>query len=205
MRLVMKRLLAGVRRRRPFIPKADEQITGDADQFPEDEHHHEIVREHDAEHREHEQAQAGEIAAVGAVALHVAGGVNMDRAAHARHHQRHQQAQVIQAQADVHRRNRRPSARSTRTCGSASRPRTLHEKQYITRLTTNAASDAPTEICALTRGVAAREPGDLIRLATAATSGSSRINQARLSFCSMSIRLNFIAVRSSTCAVWRLR
>ena len=55
-----ERLLAGVRRRGPFEPEADEQVAGDADQFPEDEQLDEIVGQHDAEHREGEQAQAGE-------------------------------------------------------------------------------------------------------------------------------------------------
>ncbi len=35
-------------------PMSDEDVGADADQFPEDEHHHEIVREDDAGHREHE-------------------------------------------------------------------------------------------------------------------------------------------------------
>ena len=60
-------LLARIRRRGPLEPEADEQVAGHADQFPEDEQLHEVVRQHDAEHREGEQAQAGEVARQAAV------------------------------------------------------------------------------------------------------------------------------------------
>ena len=53
-------------------PMADQQIGTDADQLPEDEHHHEIVREHDSEHREHEEREPGEIARLALVLAHVA-------------------------------------------------------------------------------------------------------------------------------------
>ena len=51
---------------------ANEQIGTDPDQFPEDKHHHEIVREHDSEHREHEERKPGEIARLALVRAHVA-------------------------------------------------------------------------------------------------------------------------------------
>jgi hypothetical protein len=43
-----------------FKPETDEQVAGHADQFPENEHLDEIVRQHDAEHREREQAHERE-------------------------------------------------------------------------------------------------------------------------------------------------
>ena len=80
----------------------DEQITGDADQFPKDEQHQKVVRQHDAEHRESEQAQSRKIAGEPAVIAHVTPGVNVDRAADASDDEQHQQAEGIEPQAEVH-------------------------------------------------------------------------------------------------------
>ena len=55
-----KRLLGGIRRGWFGVPEANQQVTRDADQLPAHEQLDEIVGQHDAEHREHEQAQAGE-------------------------------------------------------------------------------------------------------------------------------------------------
>ena len=53
-------------------PKANQQITRDADQLPKDEHHHEVVGQHDAEHRKNEQTQEGEVAGEIPIFLHIA-------------------------------------------------------------------------------------------------------------------------------------
>jgi len=49
----------------------DQNIRREPDQFPKDEKHHEIVRENDSEHREHEERQRREIAGLAFVVPHV--------------------------------------------------------------------------------------------------------------------------------------
>ena len=58
--------------RRTLEPMPNEQIGAEPDQFPEDKHHHEIVREDDPEHGEHEERKSGEIARLALVRAHVA-------------------------------------------------------------------------------------------------------------------------------------
>src|SRR6185503_17168168 len=82
-------------------PEADEQVGTYADEFPENKHLNEIVREHDAEHREREQAQAGEVTAEATVLAHVAAGINVDQAANARDDQQHQPAERIDRDAEL--------------------------------------------------------------------------------------------------------
>jgi hypothetical protein len=53
------------------IPVTDEDVRADPDEFPEDEHHREIVREDDAGHREEEERKAREVARLALVVLHV--------------------------------------------------------------------------------------------------------------------------------------
>ena len=72
MRLVMNAFLPASAAAVALEPMADQQIGSDADQFPEDEHHDEIVREHDPEHREHEERKRGEVARLALVIPHVA-------------------------------------------------------------------------------------------------------------------------------------
>ncbi len=57
---------------------ADQHIRGKADQLPENEKHHEIIRENDAEHREHEERERREIAGLALVFPHVSERINMD-------------------------------------------------------------------------------------------------------------------------------
>ncbi len=79
---------------------ADEDVGTDADQFPEDEHHHEVVREDDAEHREHEEREAGEVARLALVILHVAERINVDQRADGGDHEEHRLAELIDREAD---------------------------------------------------------------------------------------------------------
>ena len=53
-------------------PMTDEDVGSETDQLPKDEHHHEIVREDNAEHREHEERERGEVARFAFVVAHVA-------------------------------------------------------------------------------------------------------------------------------------
>ena len=78
----------------------DEDVGTHTDEFPEDEHHHEIVREDDSEHGEEEQGKAGEEPRVAFLVAHVAGGVDKDERGDCRHHEEHDLAQVVQRDAD---------------------------------------------------------------------------------------------------------
>ena len=53
-------------------PVTNEQVGGETHQLPENEHHHEIVREHDAEHGKHEERERGEVAGFAGIVAHVA-------------------------------------------------------------------------------------------------------------------------------------
>ena len=53
-------------------PVTDQHIGSKADQLPENKHHHEIVRENDPEHGEHEEREGGEVTRLAFVIAHVA-------------------------------------------------------------------------------------------------------------------------------------
>src|SRR5439155_22840546 len=91
-----------VRRGGLLKPEADEQIAGDTYQLPENEEHDKIIGQDDAEHREGEQTQTGEVTREPAVLAHVTPGVNVNCAGHPGNDEQHQQAQRIEAQAEVH-------------------------------------------------------------------------------------------------------
>jgi hypothetical protein len=83
----------GRRQLAPVVP--DEQVRADADELPVDEDLEEVVGQHDAEHREHEERQAGEEARHPRVALQVADAVDVDQAAHAGHDEQHDQREPV--------------------------------------------------------------------------------------------------------------
>ncbi len=85
-----------------FKPETDEQVAGYTDEFPEDEHLEKIIRQHDAEHREREQTQEREEARLAPVMIHVAVGINMDRATDPGDDEEHHQAQRVKFQAEIH-------------------------------------------------------------------------------------------------------
>ena len=66
-----KSLVRSVGGLRALVPVTDEQVTAHTDEFPEDKHHHEIVGQDNAEHREHEHRQAREVPRHPRVFLHV--------------------------------------------------------------------------------------------------------------------------------------
>ncbi len=81
---------------------ADQQIGTDAHEFPENEHHDEIVRENDPEHREHEERERGEVAGLAGVVLHVAERVDVDEGADAGHEHEHGLAEIVEDQSQRH-------------------------------------------------------------------------------------------------------
>ena len=84
-----ERLLARLRRRRPRVPEADQQVRAETDRLPEDVEQQEVAGEHQHRHREHEEVQVGEVARVARVVVHVADRVQMNEHADARHDQQH--------------------------------------------------------------------------------------------------------------------
>ena len=77
-------------------PVADQHVRSEADQFPENEQHHEIVRENDPEHCEHEEGESGEIARFTFVIAHIAQRVDVNQRPDAGNDEQHQSAQIIE-------------------------------------------------------------------------------------------------------------
>jgi hypothetical protein len=71
------------------------------DQLPKDEHHDEVVRQDNAEHRKHEERQAGEIAGPASVVVHVADRIDVDQETDAGDHQQHHFAEPVDQVADA--------------------------------------------------------------------------------------------------------
>src|SRR5438045_9608002 len=69
---------AGICSSRPLEPKPDQQIAANADQFPKNEKLQKIVGENDSEHREGEQAEAGEEARKPWIIAHIAPGIDVN-------------------------------------------------------------------------------------------------------------------------------
>src|SRR5205814_8574238 len=97
-----KRFFGGVGRAIALEPMTDEQVGAKADQFPKDKHHHEIVRQHNAEHREHEERERGEVAGDARVIAHVAKRVDVNESAYSANENKHRHAQGIEGKADRH-------------------------------------------------------------------------------------------------------
>lgn len=97
----MKAFLAAFAAGVPGVPVADEQVGGKAHQLPEDEGHGDVVRQDDARHGEHEEAQACEVARFRLVVRHVAQGEDVDQQADARDHQHHAGGKGVQHKAQV--------------------------------------------------------------------------------------------------------
>ena len=91
-----ERLVRGLARGVAGEPVADEQVAAHADEFPEDEHHREIVREHDAEHREHEEREVAEEARLRLVVLHVHRAVKVHEEADAGDDEEHRLREMIE-------------------------------------------------------------------------------------------------------------
>ena len=93
-----------LRRRRGFTlvdVETDQQIRAQPDAFPADKHQQEVVREHQRQHREHEQVQIGEETIVAAVTVHVAGGENVNQETDEGDEERVDSAQPIHRQTEV--------------------------------------------------------------------------------------------------------
>src|SRR5205823_14945899 len=86
-------------------PMTDEQVGTKADQFPKDEHHHEIIGQHDAEHGKHEEREGGEVAGFAGVIAHVTERVDVDERTYPANENQHGPAHGIQDKTDRHPQN----------------------------------------------------------------------------------------------------
>ncbi len=84
-----------------LVPEADQEVGADADQFPEDEHHQEIRRHDDADHREDEEGELGEEAADAGIVVHVTEREDVDEEADAGDDEEHQLRERIDEEADL--------------------------------------------------------------------------------------------------------
>ena len=60
---------------------SNQDVGADADQLPKDEHHDKVVGQDDAQHREEEKRQPGEVAPIALFMSHVANRVDEDQRA----------------------------------------------------------------------------------------------------------------------------
>ena len=86
---------------RLVVPEADQQVTGEPDAFPAEEHLHQIVRRHQHQHGEGEHRQIAEEARAIRVLLHVADGVEVHKGRHRGHDHQHHCGQRVDAQRPV--------------------------------------------------------------------------------------------------------
>ena len=82
------------------IPEADEQVTRNAHEFPEDEHLEKVCRDDEAEHAETEQRKQREESPCGSVFSHVADAVDVHHEADERHDHEHHHGQGVDEHAD---------------------------------------------------------------------------------------------------------
>ncbi len=82
-------LRAGLRRRRPFVVIADEQVRADAHALPPQKEEDVVVRHHQHQHGEDEQGHDCEEAREAPLVVHVVDGENRDQETDARGHEHH--------------------------------------------------------------------------------------------------------------------
>ena len=108
-------LLRRPHRARALVPEADQEIRREADEPPADEEQEQVAALDEHEHREDEERDVREVAALLGVAVHVADRVEDDQPADAADDEHHHRAQRVdeELQADVE--VARPRATSTRS------------------------------------------------------------------------------------------
>src|SRR5688572_13689478 len=77
-------------RARARVPKSDEQITGNPNELPKNEHLKKIIGKDDAEHGEGKKAQATKVSCHTLVLAHVTVRIDVNGASHSGHDQEHQ-------------------------------------------------------------------------------------------------------------------
>ena len=109
-----ERLDGGRVRRRLLEPEANEQIGGDADALPAEEHLHQIVRRHERQHGEGEEGQVGEEARPVRIVAHVADRVDMHQGRDGVDDDQHDGGQRVDADRPVDRQRARMNERQHR-------------------------------------------------------------------------------------------
>ena len=87
----------------PVEPEADQQVGGDTDAFPAEEHLDEIVRRHQRQHREGEERDIGEEPRLVRVMRHIADRVDMHDGRNQVDDQQHPDGQLVDIDPPVHR------------------------------------------------------------------------------------------------------
>ena len=100
-RLTTNALIAALLARRLVVPEADQQVRGEADAFPAEEHLDQAVRRHQHQHREGEQREIGEEARLVRVLRHIAPAIQVDERRDAGDHHQHHRGQAVDAQRPV--------------------------------------------------------------------------------------------------------
>ena len=83
-------------------PETDEQIGGETDEFPADEHEQETIGDEQAEHRRGEETQEAEELFKVLIFLHVAEAENEDERADERHHRAHERGERVEQPTEAH-------------------------------------------------------------------------------------------------------
>jgi hypothetical protein len=78
----------------------DQQPGAETDQLPEDENHEQIVGEHDADHREHEDRQPAEEPRLRRIVVHVAEREDVDQEADEADDEEHERGEVVELEAE---------------------------------------------------------------------------------------------------------
>jgi len=86
---------------RVLVPEADQEVAAEPDPFPADEEHGERVRQHQQDHREHEEVQVGEVPREAAVVGHVADRIDMDEEADPRDEEEHHAGERVEEEPEV--------------------------------------------------------------------------------------------------------
>ena len=81
--------------------EADEQIGGETDALPADEHHEDVAGEDQDGHEEEEEVEVAEVARVALFVGHVADGVDVDEEADAGDDEEHDERKLIEDEAEV--------------------------------------------------------------------------------------------------------
>ena len=102
-RIHHERLLRRLHCARTLVPEADQEVGRETDEPPADEQHEQVAALDEQQHREDEERDVGEVAALLLVAVHVADRVEDDQPADAADDQHHHRAQRVdqQLQADA--------------------------------------------------------------------------------------------------------
>ena len=93
-------LHAGLGRRRPLEPEADQEIGAKPDALPADEHQDDVRGQDQHEHEEGEQVQEGEVSGIALVFGHVSDRIDVDEQADARDDQGHDGGQLVELERD---------------------------------------------------------------------------------------------------------